>query len=265
MSENYRYIKLFSNVLSNCFFQKKPFDEWHAFEYFILRARYKPVDFMLSDCSIIHLERGQHFESVVSLSERFGWSEKKVRTFLGKAQRLGMLRVKGMRKGQLITVVKYDFYQDSGRTDGESEEQQEGKQKSNQQDTLRATRGQSEGRSKNKEIERIEGDRKRYIYGEYKHVQLTADEYQRLTRDFGQDLTDRAIKVVDEYVESSGKKYKNYNLTIRKWGIESARKEEEKNAGSASGGRISAEQYYRELSRQLHSEGNKDQTVQDAG
>ena len=142
-----RYIKLFSSALHNCLFQKKPFDEWHAFEYLLLRARYEPTDFILSDCSIIHLERGQHFESIASLSDRFGWSEKKVRCFLGKLEKLEMISVKGGRKGQLITVEKYGFYQCFGQAEGDQ----------------RATRGRTEGnqranrgRSKNNGIESIE-------------------------------------------------------------------------------------------------------------
>lgn len=65
----------------------------------------------------------------------------------------------------------------------------------------------------------------RHKHGEYKHVLLTDDEYKKLCEDFGADIADKAIKAVDEYCETSGKTYKNYNLAIRKWGIDRARGE----------------------------------------
>ena len=233
-----RYIKLFSSALHNCLFQKKPFDEWHAFEYLLLRARYEPTDFILSDCSIIHLERGQHFESIASLSDRFGWSEKKVRCFLGKLEKLEMISVKGGRKGQLITVEKYGFYQCLGQAEGDQ----------------RATRG----RSKNNDIESkecIEGINisplpPLHSYGEYKHVRLTDEQYKKLVEDFGQDLTDGGIRAVDEYCEMNGKSYKNYALTIRKWGITRAREEGNKH-GTGSGTETTPQQDYDDWYRRM--------------
>ena len=56
---------------------------------------------------------------------------------------------------------------------------------------------------------------KRHRYGEYNHVMLTDDEYARLISDYGEDVTHKYIKKVDEYCEQSGKTYKNYNLAIR--------------------------------------------------
>ena len=60
-------------------------------------------------------------------------------------------------------------------------------------------------------------------YGEYKHVSLSPKEYQKLVDDFGEVIAKKAIKEVDEYCETSGKRYQNYNLVIRKWGVERAK------------------------------------------
>lgn len=60
----------------------------------------------------------------------------------------------------------------------------------------------------------------KHIYGEYKHVRLTDADYARLIKDYGEEATLQGIKKVDEYCEEYGKKYSNYNLTIRKWGID---------------------------------------------
>ena len=63
---------------------------------------------------------------------------------------------------------------------------------------------------------------KKKKYGEYKHVSLTEDEYNKLVSDYGEQAVLAGIKNVDEYCEEKGKTYKNYNLTLRKWGIKSS-------------------------------------------
>lgn len=65
------------------------------------------------------------------------------------------------------------------------------------------------------------------VFGEFKHVLLSNDEYRSLVNDYGQKLTDKAIQIVDEYCEMKDAKYKNYLLPIKKWGIQSALKESE--------------------------------------
>lgn len=54
-------------------------------------------------------------------------------------------------------------------------------------------------------------------HGEYKHVLLTSDEYQRLCEEWGVQELLRMIKILDEGIETKGYKYKNHNLALRKW------------------------------------------------
>ena len=61
---------------------------------------------------------------------------------------------------------------------------------------------------------------KKHCYGEYKHVRLTDDEYNRLCDEFGEVKTLTAINKVDAYCQETGKTYKDYNLTIRRWGFD---------------------------------------------
>ena len=65
-------------------------------------------------------------------------------------------------------------------------------------------------------------------YGEYNHVKLTEEEFNRLCNDFGESTTLKAIKAVDEYCQQNGKTYKDYNLAIRRWGIRAANEEKTK-------------------------------------
>lgn len=57
------------------------------------------------------------------------------------------------------------------------------------------------------------------IYGEYKRVKLTDDEYNKLSSEWGTTELKRMIKVLDEGIEMSPTKYKykNFNLALRKW------------------------------------------------
>ena len=63
---------------------------------------------------------------------------------------------------------------------------------------------------------------KKKKYGEYKHISLTEEEYKRLVSDYGEQAVLEGIRNVDEYCEEKGKTYKNYNLTLRKWGIKAS-------------------------------------------
>lgn len=53
-------------------------------------------------------------------------------------------------------------------------------------------------------------------YGEYQHVLLTDKEHTHLVELYGSSL-DEHIKILDEYIETSGKSYKNHSLVIQKW------------------------------------------------
>lgn len=56
----------------------------------------------------------------------------------------------------------------------------------------------------------------KHKYGEFKHVFLTDKEHTHLLDLYGDSL-DEHIKILDEYIETSGKKYKNHSLVIQKW------------------------------------------------
>lgn len=61
----------------------------------------------------------------------------------------------------------------------------------------------------------------RHKYGEFKHVILTDKQYTALVDDYGEQTLADAIKRVDEYCEESGKRYSNYAIVIRRWGVRS--------------------------------------------
>lgn len=66
----------------------------------------------------------------------------------------------------------------------------------------------------------------RHKYGLYKNVLLSDEDMEKLKQEFPNDYQER-IEAVSEYVASSGKKYKDFLATIRKWAKRDKPKEEE--------------------------------------
>ena len=68
----------------------------------------------------------------------------------------------------------------------------------------------------------------KHKYGDYGHVALTDDEYNRLVSDYGEPGVKAGIDKVDKYCQKSGKTYKDYNLVLRDWGIEAPKRQKSK-------------------------------------
>lgn len=87
-------------------------------------------------------------------------------------------------------------------------------------------------------------DDEKMTYGEYMHVFLSREQYSKLANDFGLDKTTEYIQRVDEYCQQTGKLYKDYYLTIRKWiksdEAEAKAKEQEKKAKAKAEGQNSS-------------------------
>lgn len=71
---------------------------------------------------------------------------------------------------------------------------------------------------RNKNIVNKNKNNKYNIYGEYKRIKLTEEQYNNLIKDYGKEFIDKQIQLLDEYVESNNNKnkYSNYNLVLRK-------------------------------------------------
>ena len=83
-----------------------------------------------------------------------------------------------------------------------------------------------------------EGERKKQslpptLYGEYKNIRLTDEEYQRLT-DKLQGHTDTMIEKLSRYIKSSGKIYQDHYVTILNWYEQDKEKLTQKNIQNKS-------------------------------
>lgn len=75
----------------------------------------------------------------------------------------------------------------------------------------------------------------KHKFGEYLHVLLTEKELQKLWDDYGEEIIDKAIKFLDEYIEEKGYKSKSHNLAIRRWVINAVTEQESKNQRNFNG------------------------------
>ncbi len=56
------------------------------------------------------------------------------------------------------------------------------------------------------------------IFGEYRHIKLTQEQYDRLVDDYSEKKITEYITKMDEWIQLKGKNpYKDFNLAIRKW------------------------------------------------
>lgn len=77
----------------------------------------------------------------------------------------------------------------------------------------------------------------KHKHGEYLHVLLTDDELEKLITEYGNTMTDKLIKFLDEYIEMKGYKAKSHYLAIRKW-VFDAVKEREQRQRPSGGSRL---------------------------
>ncbi len=85
-------------------------------------------------------------------------------------------------------------------------------------------------------------------FGEYRHIKLTQEQYDRLVDDYSEKKITEYITKMDEWIQLKGKNpYKDFNLAIRKWlnrdniakgGGENGKSDEEHYNGVKLGGGI---------------------------
>lgn len=87
----------------------------------------------------------------------------------------------------------------------------------------------------------------KHKYGEYQHVLLTDKEHAHLVELYGSSL-DEHIKILDEYIETSGKSYKNHSLVLQKWVHDEWTKRNKNNPGKLDS------KFYAQESNQSYAE-----------
>lgn len=97
-----------------------------AWIWILLHANYEDKDWFLNG-SLMKIKKGQTFTSIRHLSEAWKCSTKTTRRVLQQLTELGMISVDtSSKRGTLLTVVKYGFFQSGGHTEEHTKEHTEG-------------------------------------------------------------------------------------------------------------------------------------------
>ena len=115
------FIKLDRAIFEHWIFQDA--EKFKAFVDLIQLMRFKDETLIIGN-DVITIPRGSFYTSELKLAERWGWSRKKVRSYLDLLSKEEMVIKKGTTKGTTLTLVNYDFYQGEGTTKGTSKEHQ---------------------------------------------------------------------------------------------------------------------------------------------
>lgn len=96
----------------------------------------------------------------------------------------------------------------------------------------------------------------RHKYGEFKNVLLSDKDLGKLKAEYGEELVEKYIKKMDEWIELNGRRYKNYYLALRQWMNKEVSKKQEK-AEKQEGDTKYDEEYFTKLMEETLRGGNK--------
>ena len=113
------YIKLFRGWRdTDGLTQSVVFSDCEAWLWLLENAAWKPRTRFNAKGEEIHVERGQLHVSLASLSSAWGWSKKRVRTFLDRLERVSKVGTAKAQSGTILTICKYDEYQSDQNDEG---------------------------------------------------------------------------------------------------------------------------------------------------
>lgn len=111
------WIKLHRQIQESALWNCEPFSKGQAWIDLVLSANHKDNQIVFEN-SFFDIKRGQHLTSIRILSAKWKWSAGKVNRFLKMLEDDDMIKKECFKNGTLLTIVKYDFYQDARNTNG---------------------------------------------------------------------------------------------------------------------------------------------------
>ena len=96
----------------------------------------------------------------------------------------------------------------------------------------------------------------RHKYGEFKNILLSDKDLEKLKAEYGEELVEKYIKKMDEWIELNGRRYKNYYLALRQWMNKEVSKKQEK-VENQEGDTKYDEEYFTKLMEETLRGGNK--------
>lgn len=128
------YISLHRCLMDDPIWHSEPFTRAQAWVDLIMLAQYKDGYIRVAGHRI-DLKRGQCGQSETTYAKRWKWSRGKVRRFLSELETMGWISKKQDNRKTVITICKYNDFQDNDTSDGTANEHQtDSKQYSNNKD-----------------------------------------------------------------------------------------------------------------------------------
>ncbi len=128
---NQGYIALHRRILDNPILTKsRTYSRFEAFIYMLLRANHKENKVVIGN-QLVKVKRGSFITSQKKLQIVFNWGSSKLKAFLLLLENDKMIDIKTNNLATMITIIKYDTYQDyqkSSRKQSESKQKTTGKQ-----------------------------------------------------------------------------------------------------------------------------------------
>lgn len=138
------WISLYRAVKDGWLWEDKPFARGQAWIDLLLQANHKERK-VLSKGELVTVKRGSFLTSDEKLADRWGWTRKKVRTYLDVLEKEQMVTLNRSPKGTSLSIVNWGLYQHQGTTEGTTE----GQQKDNRGTTEGTTEGQQRDTNNN--------------------------------------------------------------------------------------------------------------------
>lgn len=108
------YIKLHRGWHDSPQFADEPYCERAAWCWLLTNAAWKDTTQRNHKGEVVQVTRGQYHTSIRRLAAEWGWSSKRVRTFLKALEKCGSTGTVSAQGGTVITICKYEDYQSAG-------------------------------------------------------------------------------------------------------------------------------------------------------
>ena len=106
------WISIHRKIQSHWVWEDKPFSKGQAWIDLLMLANHEDSKFLLGS-QLIDAKRGEVITSELKLMSRWGWSNTKVRAFLGLLEKDSMIIKKADSKKSTITLTNYSVWQDT--------------------------------------------------------------------------------------------------------------------------------------------------------
>jgi hypothetical protein len=198
------YIKLHRGWHDSDQFTNEPYCERAAWCWLLTNAAWKDTTQRNHKGEVVPVSRGQYHTSFRALAGQWGWSIKRVRTFLKVLEKCNAAGTAGGQAGTVITICKYDEYQSAGHGEGTA------------RGTASNTDGARSGHTKEEGKEGKEGkEEKNTAHGrafpcpDGVSVEVWAD-FMAIRKAKRAPMTDTALKQIQRETDKAG------------WGLEAA-------------------------------------------